>query len=76
MKLNKTKTWIPLNIALIKWSSVFMGIAAGIYFYEHLKDLALLFFILSLIVGAKPMYFYWIEKEICDERDSETTESP
>lgn len=59
MKLIKTKTWLPIDIACLKWSSIFLGMIAGAYFPEFIRHYVWIFAVVFILLAIKPIVSYF-----------------
>ncbi|MDD2852769.1 MAG: hypothetical protein PHY09_12840 [Desulfuromonadaceae bacterium] len=61
MRLFITKTWHWSNIALLKWSALFLGMLLGAYFHEYVMKNAWVIVICVLLFALRPAAAYWKE---------------
>jgi putative Mn2+ efflux pump MntP len=59
MKLFRSKVWSPFDIALLKWSCIFLGMIIGAYLSDFVKDYLWVFVVALLILGIKPTVSYF-----------------
>jgi len=62
MELYKTKTWLPLDIVLLKWSCIIFGMILGAYLNLFVKQYLWIFILLTIIFSIRPIYSYWFKK--------------
>jgi hypothetical protein len=61
MRLFKTKIWHWSDIALLKWSALFAGVAIGAYFHEYVTKHAWVIIISALLLAFRPAVAYFKE---------------
>jgi uncharacterized membrane protein YoaK (UPF0700 family) len=61
MGIFKTKTWSPVDIMLLKWSSVLFGMIVGAFVSNFVKQYILLFIVLVIVFALRPIYSYWFK---------------
>lgn len=59
MKLFKTKVWSVLDIGLLKWSCILIGMIIGSYMAAITKRHAKLFAIAAILLAIKPAISYF-----------------
>jgi len=59
MKLLRTKVWNWRDIALLKWSALFVGLAVGGYFHEYVTKHSWVIIISALLLAFRPAVNYW-----------------
>ena len=59
MKLFRTKIWSWSNIALLKWSALFVGMLMGAYFHEYVVKYAWVIIISAILLAFRPAASYW-----------------
>lgn len=62
MGLYKTKIWLPLDIALLKWACILFGMILGAYLDSFVKQYLWIFIVLTIVFAVRPLYAYWIKK--------------
>lgn len=63
MKFFKTLTWSPLNIVLLKWSCLLVGLLWGAWLSGLVKRHAWRLLILAVALGLKPAIDYWYGRD-------------
>lgn len=63
MKLIKTKIWAPVDIACLKWSSIFFGMVVGAYLSDFTKHYVWVFAIVIVLLAIKPAVSYFKNNE-------------
>jgi hypothetical protein len=61
MKLLRTKIWRWSEIALLKWSALFVGLVVGAYFHEYVNRYSWAIIISALLLALRPAISYWKE---------------
>ena len=61
MAIFKTKMWSAGDIVLLKWSCILFGMIIGAYLSNLVKQYLLIFIVLIILSGLKPLYSYWFE---------------
>jgi hypothetical protein len=59
MKLFRTKVWSVLDIGLLKWSCILIGMILGSYLAAFTKRHVMVFVIASLMLAIKPALSYF-----------------
>lgn len=59
MKLFRSKVWSPVDIALLKWSCILLGMIVGAYLSGFVKEYVLAFVIAVILLGIKPAVSYF-----------------
>ena len=59
MQIWKTKTWTPLDIGMLKWSSLLVGVAVGSFFADLAQQYLWLIVIAALALAIKPTIDYF-----------------
>jgi hypothetical protein len=59
MRLFRSKVWSPVDIALLKWSCIFLGMIAGAYLSGLVKDHVWVFLVAALLLAIKPAVSYF-----------------
>ena len=58
----RTKRLSIVDIGLIKWCMIFMGIIIAKVFPQLLEVSYLKLIVIAVILGIKPVYVFWIKK--------------
>ena len=61
MNFWKTKTWKPMDIACLKWSSLLIGAAFGAYFPDFVKENLWVVLVVAVLLAIRPAVAYWKE---------------
>jgi uncharacterized membrane protein YoaT (DUF817 family) len=61
MNLLRTKIWRWSDIALLKWSALFVGVAIGAYFHEYVTRYSWVIIISALLLAFRPAIAYFKE---------------
>lgn len=59
MKLFRTKVWSVVDIGLLKWCCVLIGLIAGAYLAGFTKRYVWLFVVAAVLLGIKPAISYF-----------------
>jgi hypothetical protein len=59
MKFFRSKVWSPVDIVLLKWSCVFLGMSVGAYLSDFVKHYVWIFLIAVILLGIKPTVSYF-----------------
>jgi len=59
MRLFRTKVWSVLDIGLLKWSCILIGMIVGSYLAAFTKRHVWIFFIAAILLAIKPATFYF-----------------
>jgi putative Mn2+ efflux pump MntP len=59
MKLFRAKVWSPVDIALLKWTCIFLGLTVGAYLSDFIKHYVWVFLIAIILLGIKPTVSYF-----------------
>jgi len=59
MRFFITKKWHWSNIALLKWSALFIGMLLGAYFHELVIKRTWVVIIVALLFALRPARAYW-----------------
>ena len=59
MTLFRTKVWRWLDIGFLKWSSILIGMIAGAYLAEFVKQHVWVFALAALLLALRPAVGYW-----------------
>ena len=60
MKVFRTKVWSVLDIGLLKWSCILIGMIIGSYLAEFTKRHVRLFTIAAILLAIKPATSYFM----------------
>jgi uncharacterized membrane protein YoaT (DUF817 family) len=63
MRLFRTKVWRWLDIGMLKWSSILLGMIAGAYLSEFVKQYVWVFAVAALLLVIRPAVRYWGDDE-------------
>jgi len=58
MMLFKSKVWSPVDIALLKWCCILIGMIAGAYLADFTKRYVWFFALAALLLAIKPAVSY------------------
>ena len=58
MKLFKSKVWSPIDIGLLKWCCILIGMIAGAYLADFTKRCVWFFALAALLLAIKPAVSY------------------
>lgn len=61
MKLLRTKVWSWLDIGLLKWSCILLGMVAGIYLADVLRPYVMVLLMIALLCAVKHAVDYFRE---------------
>lgn len=59
MELYKAKVWSVIDIGLLKWCCIVIGMIAGAYLADFTKQYVWLFAIAAVLLGIKPAISYF-----------------
>ncbi len=59
MKLLRTKIWNWWDIALLKWCCILLGMIAGAYFNEVVKQYVWMFAVVAILLAIRPAITYF-----------------
>ncbi|MDD5297256.1 MAG: hypothetical protein PHU46_10105 [Rhodocyclaceae bacterium] len=59
MRLFRTKVWSALDIGLLKWCCILVGMIAGAYLSDFTRGHVWAFAIVAVLAGAKPAWSYF-----------------
>ena len=59
MKLFRTKIWTPLDIALLKWCCILIGMIAGAYFSDFTRRNIWIFIVIAILLAVRPAVSYF-----------------
>jgi hypothetical protein len=59
MALFRSKVWRPVDIALLKWSCILLGMIVGAYLPGFVKDYVWVFVTAAILLGIKPTLSYF-----------------
>lgn len=62
MGLYKTKIWLPLDIAFLKWASILFGMILGAYLSSFVKQYLWIFILLIIAFSIRIIYSYCFKK--------------
>ncbi len=62
MKLFKDKKYSVIDIGLIKWSCILIGMVLGAYLADFVLGYIWLFILVALLLAIKPIISYFMEK--------------
>jgi hypothetical protein len=63
MKLFRTKVWRWLDIGFLKWSSILIGMIAGAYLSEFVRQYVWVFALVALLLAVRPAVRYFGDDE-------------
>jgi uncharacterized membrane protein YoaT (DUF817 family) len=63
MNLFRSKVWRPVDIALLKWSCILLGMIVGAYLSDFIKDYVWVFVTAAILLGIKPAVSYFRTNE-------------
>ena len=63
MKLLRTKVWWWLDIGLVKWSSILIGMIAGAYLSDFVRQNVWAFALAALLLAVRPAVKYFGDDE-------------
>ncbi len=63
MKLFRTKVWRWLDIGLLKWSCILIGMIAGAYLSEFVERHVWAFAMAVVLLAVRPAVRYWGDDE-------------
>jgi hypothetical protein len=66
MRLFRTKVWSVLDIGLLKWSCILIGMVVGSYLAAFTRRYVMLFVIAAILLAIKPTISYFR----CDEEQT------
>lgn len=64
MKLFRTKIWHVLDIGLLKWSCILIGMIIGSYLSCFVKRHVWIFTIAAILLATKPAISYFTDEEV------------
>jgi hypothetical protein len=64
MRLFRTKVWSVLDIGLLKWSCVLIGMIIGAYLAAFTKRHVMVFVLASIMLAIKPALSYFGNDEV------------
>lgn len=59
MKLYKAKVWSVIDIGLLKWCCIVIGMIVGAYLADFIKQYVWFFAIAAVLLGIKPVISYF-----------------
>lgn len=59
MRLLRTKVWSWVDLVLLKWCCVLVGMIAGAYFSEVVRSYVWIFAAAALLLGIRPTLAYF-----------------
>ena len=59
MNLFRTKVWGWLDIGLVKWSSILIGMIAGAYLSDFIRRYVWVFVLAALLLAVRPAVRYF-----------------
>lgn len=59
MKLLRTKAWSAVDISLLKWCCILIGMIAGAYLADITKRYVWFFVVAAILLGIKPAISYF-----------------
>lgn len=59
MKLFRAKVWSVVDIGLLKWSCILIGMMAGAYLADFVRQYVWLIALAALLAGIKPTLSYF-----------------
>ena len=63
MKLFRKKAWRPIDIVLLKWSMLLLGMVLGALLAEFVMQNIWVFLALGLLLILRPLIIYFSDKE-------------
>ncbi len=63
MKLFRTKVWWWFDIGLVKWSAILIGMVAGAFLADFVRQYVWVFIFAAIAFAIRPTFKYFDDKE-------------